>query len=310
MGNAEVHRRGRPRLKHRIEHAVVKRLIRSFASRPTEEALARGAGLGRLWHALDRPHRRLARRNIELGLGCGPAEAARIARASFENIGRTLAEFSLVGARTEELLERMELEGLEHLREALAGGRGAFILSGHCGNWELLGARIAREVPVTGLARPMENPLVEELVAAQRRAAGARTMGARDSVREILRALGRGEAVGMLLDQNALRSERVFVPFLGRPAATNFGLAMLALKSGAPVLPAFSARGADGRHRGWIGPPIPGVGEGERAARIGVSTARYTAAIEGYVRHHPEQWFWVHNRWKRSPDPGEAVWSP
>ena len=114
----------------------------------------------------------------------------------------------------------------------------------------------------------------------------------------------------MLLDQNALRSERVFVPFLGRPAATNFGLAMLALKSGAPVVPAFSARGADGRHRAWIGAPIPIAETGDRAARIGVSTARYTAAIEAYVRRFPEQWFWVHNRWKRTPDPGERVWEP
>jgi KDO2-lipid IV(A) lauroyltransferase len=137
-----------------------------------------------------------------------------------------------------------------------------------------------------------------------------RTINARDSVREVLRRLRRGEAIGVLLDQNALRSERVFVPFLGRPAATNFGLAMLALKSGAPVLPTFSARGADGRHRAWIGPPIPLAETGDRAERIGVSTARFTAAIEDYVRRYPEQWFWVHDRWKRAPDAGEPVWAP
>jgi KDO2-lipid IV(A) lauroyltransferase len=310
MGNAEVHRGGRPRLKHRIEHAAASRLLRSLAARPLDQALARGAGLGRLWHALDSRHRRLARTNIALGLGCGPAEAARIARACFENIGRTLAEFSLAGSRIGELLERVELEGVEHLHAALAGGRGAFMLSGHCGNWELLGARMAREVPLTSLARPMANPLVDELVASQRRAAGVRTVDARDAVREVLRTLRRGEVVGMLLDQNALRSERVFVPFLGRPAAANFGLAMLALKTGAPVLPVFSARGADGRHRAWIGPPVPAADAEGRPARLGVTTARYTAAIEGYVRRHPDQWFWVHNRWKRTPGPGETVWSP
>jgi Kdo2-lipid IVA lauroyltransferase/acyltransferase len=76
------------------------------------------------------------------------------------------------------------------------------------------------------------------------------------------------------------------------------------------VLPAFSARGADGRHRAWIGAPIPFADTGDRAARIGVSTARYTAAIEDYVRRYPEQWFWVHNRWKRTPEPGETVWEP
>jgi len=310
MGNAEINRGARRRLKHLIEHAVVSRLLRSFAARPLYEALERGARLGRLWHALDRSHRRLATRNIGLGLGLDPQAAARIARACFENIGRTLAEFSRPGGRIDELLERVDLEGTEHLHAALAGGRGVFILTGHCGNWELLAARISREVPVTGLARAMANPLIDATVEAQRRAAGARTMNARDSAHEVLRLLRRGEAVGMLLDQNALRSERVFVPFLGRPAATNFGLAMLALKSGAPVLPAFSARGADGRHRAWIGAPIPSAETGDRAARIGVSTARYTAAIEGYVRRYPEQWFWVHDRWKRAPDAGDPVWEP
>ena len=310
MGNAELHHGARRRLKHRVEHAVVSRLLRSFAARPLNEALERGARLGLLWHALDRSHRRLAERNIGLGLGLDQPAAARVARACFENLGRTLAEFALQGSRVDELLARVDLEGAERLHAALAAGRGVFILSGHCGNWELLSARIAREVPVTGLARSMANPLVDAAVEAQRRAAGARTMNARDAARGVLRLLRRGEGVGMFLDQNALRSERVFVPFLGRPAATNFGLAMLALKTGAPVLPAFMARGADGRHRAWIGDPIPLAEAGDRAARIGVTTARYTAAIEAYVRHYPDQWFWVHNRWKRTPEPGEPVWQP
>ena len=310
MGKVTVHRGGRSRLKHRIEHAVVRRLLRSLAAGPLDEALERGARLGRLWHALDRRHRLLATRNIGLGLGLDTVAASRVTRACFENLGRNLAEFALAGSRADELVARMDLEGAENLHAALAGGRGAFILSGHCGNWELLSVRISREVTVTGLARAMANPLVDSAIESQRRAAGVRTIDARDAVRGVLRALQRGEAVGMLLDQSALRRERVFVPFLGRPAATNFGLAMLALKSGAPVLPAFSARGTDGRHHAWIGPPIPPAEEGGRTQRIGVATARYTAAIEAYIRCYPAQWFWVHNRWKRQPEPGETVWSP
>ena len=310
MKNAGDNRIGQPRLKHRVEHAAVRHLLRSFAARPLDEALERGARLGRLWYALDRGHRRLATRNIGLGLGLDRPRAAGIARACFENIGRTVAEFALAGTRIDELLERFDLEGTGHLQEALAKGRGAFVLAGHCGNWELLAARLSREIPVTGLARTMSNPLVNALVDAQRRAAGVRTLDARDAVREVLRVLRRGEAVGMLLDQSALRRERVFVPFLGRPAATNYGLAMLALKSGAPVLPAFSVRGPDGRHRAWIGPPIPAAEDGDLPVRIGVSTARFTAVIEDYVRRYPEQWFWVHNRWKRVQEPGEPLWSP
>jgi KDO2-lipid IV(A) lauroyltransferase len=309
MGNAEVNR-GARRLKHRVENAVVSRLLRSLASKPLHLALERGARLGRLWHALDRSHRRLAERNIGLGLGLDPTSSARVARACFENLGRTVAEFALADTRLEELLALVDLEGTEHLHAALAGGRGVFLLTGHCGNWELLSARVSREAPVTGLARSMANPLVDAAIEARRRAAGARTINTVDAARGILQLLRRGEGVGILLDQNALRNERVFVPFLGRPASTNFGLAMFALKTGAPVLPVFSARRPDGRHRAWIGPPIPLADTGDRAARIGVSTARFTAAIEAYVRTYPEQWFWVHNRWKRTPDPDEPVWQP
>jgi KDO2-lipid IV(A) lauroyltransferase len=310
MGSTENTRGGPARLKHRIEHAAVRRLIRSFAARPLDEARERGARLGRLWHAVDRGHRRLAVANIRLALGVDAVDAARTARACFENIGRTIAEIALAERWEAEIFPRVALEGIGHLRDALALGRGVFILSAHCGNWELVGARIAREVPVTALARPMANPLVDAVVAGQRQLARVRTVDARGSVREVFRALGRGEAVGLLLDQNALRSERVFVDFFGRPASTNFGLAMLALKSGAPVLPAFAVREPGGGHRGVIGPPIPPALEGDRAARIGVTTARYSAAIEAHVRRHPDQWFWVHDRWKRRPDPGEAVWRP
>lgn len=310
MGNVEVHRGGRPRLKHRVEHAAVKLLLRSLAARPVDEALARGAALGRLWHGLDSRRRRLARGNIRLALGVDEGGAARIARECFAHLGRTLAEFAISGTRAEELLGRFSLEGLEHLRAAREGGRGVFMLSGHCGNWELFGARLSREIPLIGLARPMSNPLVDGEVAALRTGAGQRPVDARNAAREVFRVLGRNEGVGVLLDQNALRRERVFVDFLGRPAATNYGLAVMALKSGAPVLPVFSAREEGGRHRGWIGPPIEPWPAGARAERIGKTTARYSAAIAAHVRRHPAQWFWVHNRWKRSPDPGEAVWSP
>ncbi|HEY5999441.1 MAG TPA: lysophospholipid acyltransferase family protein [bacterium] len=309
MGIAEDSR-GARRLKHRLEHAVVRRLLRSFAARPLDEAIERGARLGRIWHALDRRHRRLAAANIRLGLGHDAASASRVACASFESIGRTLAEFALAAERPDELLARVDFEDGPRLRQVLAAGRGLLLVSGHCGNWELLGARVGREIPLTSIARPLANPLVDQTVTDLRRAAGIRTVASDDAAREVLRTLRRGEAVAVLLDQSASRGERVFVNFLGRPAATNFGLALLALKSGAPVLPGFSARGADGRHRVWIGEPIAPADSADRGTRLGVTTARYTAAIEAWVRRHPDQWFWVHDRWKRTPGPDDPVFAP
>jgi KDO2-lipid IV(A) lauroyltransferase len=298
------------RLRHRAEHFLFRRLLDGLAARPVAEAVERGARLGRLWHALDGGHRRLAERNIRAALGYGPDAAARTARLCFEHLGRTLAEFALAGRRIDELLGGYTLEGGEILREAHRAGRGVLILTAHCGNWELLGARLAREVPGWSVARKMSNPLVSAAIEASRLAAGVRTVEARNASRAILRAFGRGEAVGVLIDQSALRGERVFVEFFGRPAATNFGPAMLALRSGATVVPVFASRGADGRHTAVVGAPIEPAGGADRMERIGRTTARFTAAVEDFVRAHPEQWFWVHNRWKRRPEAGEAGWSP
>ena len=310
MGSPDEEHRGRPRLKHRAEHLLLRGVLGSFGALAPGSALGRGARLGRLWRVLDRRHRGLAERNIAAALGLPPAEARRVALACFEHLGRTLAEFALGPERFGDLRARFEVEGLERFHAALAAGRGVFLLSGHCGNWELFGARLALEAPMTTVARAMSNPLSDDALEQRRRAAGVRTVDARNASRGILRALGRGETVGVLLDQNASRGERVFTTFFGRPAATSFGLALLALKTGAPVLPVFSVRRPDGTHAGWVGEPIEPAPGADRAERIGRTTARYTAAIEDFVRRHPEQWFWVHNRWKRVPEQGEPVWSP
>lgn len=310
MGTLENARGAQPRLKDRLELLLMRGLLGYFAARPLDEALRRGANLGRFWHAVDLKRRRLAERNIRRGLGLGAAAAARTAAACFENLGRTLAEFAISGERLDELLGRITLEGAELVRQSVAGGKGAFIVCGHCGNWELGGALLGREFSTVTLTRPLKNPLADALVGERRRRSGTRTLNPKNATRELLRMLQNGQVVGMLIDQRALYQEGVFVPFLGRPACTHFGLAMLAIRTGTPVLPAFIAREGDGRHRAWIEPPIPPVVEGSREERIGRTTARYTSAIENYVRRFPEQWFWVHDRWKRQPSPGMRVYSP
>lgn len=277
----------RPRWKHRVEFALARWFLRSFAQRPLAAAMEHGARLGRRWHALDARHRSLARRNVMRGLGLDEAAAAALVRECFEHLGRTLAEVALLDRHAGDLIASMDLDGAEHLHRALAAGRGVLILSGHCGNWELLSARFAREAPSSLIVRPLDNPLLDDLLQTRRHASGFSTIRARGATRGILRALQRGEIIGIALDQRALRRKRVFVPFFGRPVAANFGLALLAIRSGAPVLPAFAVREADGRSRACIGPPVPPAEEGEMSARLGVTTARYTAAIEAHVRKYP-----------------------
>jgi KDO2-lipid IV(A) lauroyltransferase len=154
----------------------------------------------------------------------------------------------------------------------------------------------------------MKNPLADRIINDRRQRGGLQVMGHRNSSRMIMQKLSRGEVVGILLDQSSSRRESVFIPFLGRPTTVNFGLALLAARTGAPVLPVFPVRKEDGRHVVRVGQRIEMVERSDRQEELGVNTARITAVLEGHIRRFPEQWFWVHNRWKISPRPGERVY--
>jgi KDO2-lipid IV(A) lauroyltransferase len=294
-------------VKHRIEYLLLKAFLDFFASRTPEARVKWGRLLGRVWYRIDGKHRRQAEENIARAFNLGHSDAAAIARKNFEHIGLNAVEFAAFD-RIEDLAANVRLEGLEHLNRAVAGGKGLFILSGHYGNWELGAVIISRAVPLTAVVRPMKNALSDELINERRRMGGLRVIGHRNSTRPILKKIGDGEAVGILLDQNTSHREAVFAPFLGRPASVNSGLAILAARTGAPVLPVYMSREEDLRHRVTIGPPIELVRMADRREETGVNSARFTAALEAHVRAFPEQWFWVHGRWKNQPRPGEKVY--
>lgn len=296
-------------MKFYLEYLALRSIFGFFASRGPGKRLRSGRRLGRIWFGADRKHRELAVDNIMQGLGLDRKEAEDVARENFENIGETLAEFSAF-KRFDELLERVSIDGLENLETALEAGRGALLVSGHFGNWELIGGALSRKVPLTVVARPMKNPRTEKLIRERREHAGARVLGHRNSTKEIIRRLGKGEVIAILLDQNTHHREAVFVPFLGRPAAVNMGAALLSLKTGAPVVPGFSIREGGGRHRALIHPAVTFSAAEDRREEIGANTARITSVLEAHVRQYPSQWFWVHNRWKNSPRPGDRIYEP
>jgi KDO2-lipid IV(A) lauroyltransferase len=271
---------------------------------PLPVARAIGAGLGQLAYGLVGSRRRVALANLDLALEPRLPSSARrlIARQNFRHLGVTAAECCrLFFGPHGELLDGVRVEGEEHLKAALAEGRGALCLTAHFGNWELLAAAHSRMgVQLSVVVRPLDNPGLEALLARGRERTGLRIIPKRQAVRGVREALARGECVGILLDQNAGR-DGVFVPFFGHLASTSRSLAVLALKTRAPVVPGFIRRLPTGEHRVTVEPPLALTITGDHARDVEVNSALFTATIERHVDAHPDQWFWVHRRWKTRP---------
>jgi KDO2-lipid IV(A) lauroyltransferase len=250
-----------------------------------------------------RIRRRVALENLALAFPALPAaERLRIARACYSALGRTLAEVAWVRGEDDEALARwVTFEGTGPVRAALAQGRGLVCAIGHFGNWELLGRAAARAgFRLTAITRALRGRFNRWLLAA-RREGGLAELGERGVSRAALEVLRRGEVLAVVVDQNMRPRRGLFVDFFGRPACTTPAAAVYALRAGAPLFAAFPVRQADGSHRVEVtGPFAPAPGLTGHAAVLDL-TARLTAEVERQVRAHPEQWFWLHRRWKTRP---------
>jgi KDO2-lipid IV(A) lauroyltransferase len=273
---------------------------------PPDVSRRLGAGLGGLAYWALPGRRRVALANLERAFGAQltPGERRALARDNFRHLGLTAVEccrlfFGPPGA----LLARVRLEGVEYIKAALAEGRGAFYLGAHFGNWELLAAAhmLTGLPPLSVVVRPLDNPYLDTLVARGRARGQLRLIPKRAALRGVRAALARGECVGILLDQSGGR-QGVFVPFFSQPASTSRSLAVLAVKTGAPVVPAFIHRLPGGDHQVTLEPAVELARTGQLERDVEVNTARFTEAIERRVRAHPQQWFWVHRRWKTRPE--------
>jgi KDO2-lipid IV(A) lauroyltransferase len=288
-------------MKHRIEYAAARLFIALFQLLPIGLALRFGAMLGRFFYYLDRRHREIALNNLEAALGRekGEEERKRIALGSFENLGRSVAEVCrfqrTAGA---DLQKRVEIEGWDHYRSALDQGKGVICLTAHFGNWELAPAGLSfHNYQMYIVARALDNPYLNRMLNAWRERNGNRILNKKTAADEIVRLLRKGATVGFLLDQNTARKEAVFVDYFGMPAATHKGLAILALRTGAPVLPAFIIRQGE-KHKLMIEKPLEPVRTGHLQNDVYETTALFTKKIESYVRQYPDHWLWVHRRWK------------
>jgi KDO2-lipid IV(A) lauroyltransferase len=253
------------------------------------------------------PHlRRRAEINLRLAFpDLDERERARIRRGAFHNLGRLLGEISQFPRLNRENISSIVVyEGLENYLDAVAEGRGVILLTGHIGAWELsVYAHSIYGHPMSFLARRVDNPLVEQLAESYRARFGNRSIDKKGSVREVLKTLKSGGVVGILADLNTSREEGVFCDFFGVEACATAGVATLALRTGAVVLPGYLIWDEKARiHRLHFEPPVETIDTGNQKEDVIANTARYAKVLESIIRRHPDQWLWIHRRWRTRPE--------
>jgi len=291
-----------------LEYAAARAVLSGLGALPRPLAMAAGRALGRAAYVVAGGLRRTGERNLELALPeLDGRERRRILRGSFQSLGRQLGAFSRFPRETAESLREIveyDSEDVKLLDVARERGRGVIFLTAHLGAWELLCfAHSAFYSPLHFLVRPLDNPRVEELIEGMRRRFGNQPIDKGAAALTAMRLLRRGGTLGILADLNTQPREGVFVPFFGRLACTTAGAATLALRTDATVIPCCAPW--DERRKKFVfrgGPVLELVRTGDAARDVELNTARFTAAIEAQVRRFPNQWLWIHKRWKTRPE--------
>jgi KDO2-lipid IV(A) lauroyltransferase len=291
-----------------LEYAPVWVVVKMLGMLPRPLARALGMGIARLVCRLHGRLRRVGLRNLEIAFpGMSLDERQRLLRAAFDNLGRLLAEFCLFPRYTRDNVDRVAVyDGLENFERANACGKGVLLLTAHMGGWEI-GSFVhsLHGHPVRAVVRPLDNTRLDRLVERYRTLHGNATFSKQEFARGLLAAMRDGETVGLLMDTNMTPPQGVFVPFFGASACTASGLARVALRTGAAVVPAFTLWDRQLRkYRIRFEPSLELVCTGDEEADAVSNTALFTHVIEKFISNYRDQWLWVHRRWKTRP-PGE-----
>lgn len=290
-------------MRHRLEYAAVVLVLAIVRITPWPIVRGTGRRLGLLFYLFDVRHRRVTLDNLAHAFPWRTARERRaIARRVFAHFGRLvfdLLKFSTLAP--EEMLHRVEFEGDERVRQAQSLNKGYLLLTGHFGFWELHGlVHALRLGPIGVLARTLDNPRLNALLERMRQSTGNVVIYRRGAIRRVMRQLQANQGVALLIDQHSHTPDAVLVEFFGRPAATTSSLAVLAARTGAPVVPTFTIPLPGGRYRmiyeHAVLPP-----RDETPEEIRAFTQRCTDVLEMYVRRYPELWLWMHRRWRPLP---------
>jgi Kdo2-lipid IVA lauroyltransferase/acyltransferase len=293
-------------MRRKLEYAAAWPFIKILGLMPRPLSRAFAIGLGQLFYLLHFRLRQVGIRNLGMVFPeKSLAERRRILRGVFTSLGRQLAELCRFPTYTPENIDEVVVyDGLENYERAYAQGKGVLFLTAHFGGWEL--SAFAHSLHGHWLhivMRPMDNEYLDRLLQHYRTMYGNKTVAKDDFVRSLLGAMKAGETVGILMDTNMTPPQGIFVDFFGIPACTASGLARIALRTNAAVVPGFTIWDPElQRYRLRFDPALELIRTGHLEADIAANTQMFTKVIENYVRKYPDQWLWVHRRWKTRPE--------
>ncbi|MEK6652195.1 MAG: lysophospholipid acyltransferase family protein [Nitrospirota bacterium] len=267
---------------------------------PFKVSIKAGEMLGLLLFYIWGSRRRIAIENIKLSALGSQLSAVNIAKETFRNLGRSFTEIvKIYYGLGKNIIDSVEISGVENFNKARANNKGILFLTGHCGNWELLGTAVAANLAdIAIVARPINNPYINKFIVSGRQRHGNSIIAKQGALKVIIKRLREGGSVGILMDQSVLSDEGYVIDFLGRGAWTTKMPALIARKTGAAVLPVFIHRTERG-HSLKIYPEVElsNIADKEKAALE--DTKKFSGFIEGYIKEHPFEWLWIHRRWKR-----------
>jgi Kdo2-lipid IVA lauroyltransferase/acyltransferase len=291
----------------RVLEARAATLVSGFLSAvPRGVALALGRGFGAAWGDIDRRHVAIAADHLRRSFPeWDEGRVLRTARGVFRHFGQVMFDILWLQGRPRSTVTGLvDVVGRGHVDAALATGRGVVFATAHLSNWEVLALAHSWEFgPVGMVVRALDNPALDVRLSAFRRAGGNTLILKQRAIGHALRRLREGGAVALLIDQNVAASDGVFVPFFGRLAATTTAVAALAVKTGAALVPAHMETLPGGRYRSVYEAPLDLGTSGRRPDDVLRLTGELTARIEAWIRENPEQWLWMHRRWKTEPPP-------
>jgi KDO2-lipid IV(A) lauroyltransferase len=294
----------KPTLAHRAEYYAMRATIGGLRALSWDAACKFGERLGSLGYRPLGIRKRVVERQIAAAFpDLRRVAVTRLARESYRHLGRTFIETALLNSLGKDGLQKLveTVEGWEEIEEVMAKGKGAVLVTGHIGNWELAGAYVAaRGVPLDAIVRGMANPLFDAYLNNTREAIGMTIVHDSEAVRRTPRSLRAGRAVAFVADQGVMGLASTFVPFFGRPAKTPRGAAVFALRFNVPVVFVVALRQPNGRYR-IVVERIEAPQTGDRDRDVDAIVARFTQHLEKWVRAVPAQYFWQHRRWRRQP---------